>query len=202
MKNIYIKKKLYLFLTLFFCINLQATETSQANTVKPDTKVSPNDNPTVTRGGRRQNHKPKQNNAASQNRIEAQSMVQLPSITEPQDMNSWHNNMPESQNSAGSFDTDFARDKTGYVINAMGFRSEARAVTIQENNKIVVAGIRDDYPVLARYNENGVNNDGTIGVLDKTFATAPYGPGVIIQTSLGKNSHFNAVAIGKLDQKI
>ncbi len=98
------------------------------------------------------------------------------------------------QNSAGSPDTTFRSHNTtgtitlGYVINEMGFRSAPRAVTVQKDNKIVVAGERDEYPVLVRYNNNGA--------LDKDFGgVGTYGPGVTIQTSLGKKSYFNAVAI-------
>jgi len=108
-----------------------------------------------------------------------------------QNTSGWQNNSI-SNNSAGSFDASFrtngANATIGYVINTMGHKSEPRAVTVQKDNKIVVAGIRDDYPLLVRYTNNGE--------LDKDFGGfGTYGPGVTIQTSLGKNSWFNAVAI-------
>jgi len=165
MKIIHIKKKSYVLLTLFFCINLQGIKLDQIRRPTPH-HAKP----------------PKQNNTESQN------------------MPDW-NTIPEPQNSAGAFDHSFA--PAGYTINPMGFKSEPRAVITQPNNKIVVAGVRDDYPVLARYNDNNVNRDSTIGVLDKSFGINNYGPGVVIQTSLGKGSHFNAVAIQEQpDQRI
>ncbi len=108
------------------------------------------------------------------------------------------------QNSAGLLDTNFRSTTTGagstigYVVNTMGFTSAPRAVITQPDNKVVVAGIRDDYPFLARLNDNGS--------LDQDFGTGNFGPGktqgVTIQTSLGKGSWFNAVAIQEFDQKI
>ncbi len=103
-----------------------------------------------------------------------------------------HHHNETQQNNPGFLDTSFSGN--GYVANRMGFSAAARAVAIQENNKIVVGGMRDDYPTLARYNDNGS--------LDSTFANTPaWGPGIIIQTSLLKGSSFNAVAI-QPDQKI
>jgi len=201
MKAINIKKKLYVLLTLFFCISLQGTSTTEPDTTQPSTRES---DIKVSRNC--------ENNEVSQQAFDTFELNQIrkpvphhakpsqkPNNTGVQNMAEPYN-MPESPSKPGFLDINFVHDKSGYVISTLGYNSAPKAVAIQENNKIVIAGVRDDYPTLARYNAHGVNDDGTIDVLDKTFATVPYGPGVIIQTSLGKNARFNAVAIQQLGQ--
>ncbi len=108
-----------------------------------------------------------------------------------QKQNTSHHSSETKQNGDGFFDPSFGSGQ-GYVIGEMGFNSAPRAVAIQPDNKVVVVGIRDKFALLTRYNENGS--------LDASFATAPYGPGVIIQ-KIGGDCWFNAVTIQK-DKKI
>ncbi len=74
--------------------------------------------------------------------------------------NAFGNIMLLRLNSNGTPDTTFSDD--GIVITDLGGREFAFGVAIQSNNKIVVAGIRDENDAfLARYNSNGA--------LDTTF---------------------------------
>ncbi len=175
MKQINIKKRLYLLPIVLFCISLQGTEIEQTN----EKAASDYDNyanqalddldSDLMR--KHNHHKPKPNNSGSHNTN--WSLSNINSVES--------SNMAESP---GTLDRSFG--KGGYVINPMGLNSVPKAVVTQSDNKIVVAGKRDFYPFLARYNENGE--------LDKSFGINDYGPGVVIQTS-EKGSWFNAVAI-------
>jgi len=181
MKQINIKNRLYLLLTLLFCICLQATETTQLNTKPTSIETSPDLDNQLTQQAfndfeldsmRRPTHHhakpPKPNGFGSSHMSTLQNMFEA------------------QQNAPGSLDLSFGTG--GYVINAMGFNTIPKAVVTQSDNKIVVAGARDGYAFLARYNEKGE--------LDEDFGgVGTYGPGVTIQTSLGKGSSFNAVAI-------
>jgi len=224
MNQIDIKNRLYVLSVLLFCINIQSTETTESNTTQPnttqpnttqsnttqiDTEIYSNhnnnlvnqqvldnsDTDSMRRPTPHHTKPPKPNSSSWPNNTVSQNM------SESHNMSNWQNsaesydtNYPTQQNHPGSPDPSFGPNKQGYVINTMGSRSQARAVAIHKNNKIVVAGIRDDYPVLVQYNENGS--------LDPNFGLGNYGPGVVIQINMGQTSYFNAVAIQKCGQKI
>ncbi len=86
----------------------------------------------------------------------------------------------------GSLDTGFGGD--GIVTTAISARSEARAVAIQSDGKIVVAGVTSNTTtgtdfVVARYND-------TDGSLDATFNTGGY-----VVTDLGASNNDEAFAV-------
>ncbi len=89
----------------------------------------------------------------------------------------------------GTFDTSFGSN--GSAVAQIGTNSQARAVAIQQDNKIVVAGINQNQAVLVRYLYH-YNR----GYLDSNFGT--YG---VVIAHLGGISFFNALAIQK-DKKI
>ncbi len=170
MKNVGVKNRLCALLALFFYISVQSTEITKS---EPANRQLENEVFTDL-----------DNNQVNQNN--QQSILDLDLMRKQNSGKTQKNNGP------GSFDTSF--NNSGFVINTMGFNSAPKAVAVQQNNKIVVAGIRENYPVLVRYNENGL--------LDSDFGTGQYGPGVVIQTDLIRSSYFNAVAIQEFDQKI
>jgi len=97
----------------------------------------------------------------------------------------------EQQNTDGSFDTTFGIG--GYFISDLiGTSLEVQAVAIRPyNNKIVVAGSRENKAVLVQYHDNGSSLDIKFGGVN--------GTGVVINNT--NNSSFHAIAIQK-DKKI
>ncbi len=140
------------------------------------------------------------NAAESYTMAESQNTTGALDAAWPQNNTELQYNVLGAQNTAGSLDTHFKTPNSaysGYVINTMGYSSIPRAVVTQDDNKIVVVGVRDNYALLARYS--------SFGPLDSTFGrTSLYGHGVVIQKIDGNNvaCSFNAVAIQNLDKKI
>ncbi len=185
MKKINSIKIIYILSALLFCISLQSTATTQPKieTTQPKIEVLPHYHDTQV----------EQNNQTEQNVHNAFNLnLMRKHNNKPHNTNNYYNSPGASLNNAGKFDSNFGTKNSGYVINTMGFNSAAKAVVIRDNNKIVVAGIRENYPLLAQYNNNGS--------LDAEFGINNYGPGVVIQTNLDRISSFNAVAIDPLYQ--
>jgi len=175
MTHIYIKNKLYILPALLFCINLQTAANTQPNTEHTNTKTSHN----------------------LDNLVDQQSLDVF-------NLNLIRKQKAKIQMPAGTFDSDFGRNGQGYFIGRVGpnqlFNGNCytRAVTIQHDNKIVVAGVIDigltaHYPLLVRFNDNGT--------LDTTFGPSADGPGAVVDHQLA-HGYYNAVAIQEFDQKI
>lgn len=87
---------------------------------------------------------------------------------------------------SGAIDTTFGNN--GFVITQLGLQSKARALVIQSNDSIVVAGDVDNQFCVVRYTSNGT--------LDNTF-----GIGGSVLTTIGDVSQINSI-VEQSDGKI
>jgi len=165
MNQIHKKNRLYVLSALLFCINIQSTETTQPDTTPADIEVS------YCALSHKHNHHHHNINTNDNTNTgveeDGNGLLQL--------------------NNDGLIDSTFGNGK-GYVIsNPQGANSEARGVAIQQNDKIVVVGIKGNKGVLVRYNQNG------------TFDTTFGGTGTVINNN--SISAFNTIAM-QSDNKI